>query len=289
VETPNSGMRGRVCLITGGSSGIGKATALGLANMDATVIVLGRDSGRGEAAITEIKQKSGNEAVDLMLADLSSQASIRRLAEDFKGTYGRLHVLINNAGVFLSRRTVTVDGIEATFAINYLAPFLLTNLLVDVLKASAPARIVNVTSSGERSGTINFDDLQGEKGYGGIRAYNQSKLAMVQFTYELARRLEGTGVTANCVHPGVAATNLGRGGGGFFGFLSRLTQPFLSSPEQGAETSIYLASSPEVEGVSGKYFAKKAEARSSENSYDEATARRLWQISADLTKLPFRK
>ncbi len=169
------------------------------------------------------------------------------------------------------------------------APFVLTNLLVDVLKASAPARIVNVTSSGERSGTINFDDLQGERGYDGIRAYNQSKLAMVQFTYELARRLEGTGVTANCVHPGMAATNLGRGGGGFFGFLSRVTQPFLSSPEQGAETSIYLASSPEVEGVSGKYFAKKAEARSSEKSYDEAAAHRLWQISADLTKLPFRR
>ncbi len=275
-----------MCLITGGSSGVGKATALGLANTGATVVVIGRDRSRGEAAVTEIKERSGNAAVDLMLADLSSQESIRLLARDLTDRYGRLHVLINNAGVFLSKRTLTVDGIETTFAVNHLAPFLLTNLLLDVLKASAPARIINVTSSGERSGTINFDDLQGEGRYRGFRAYNQSKLAMVLFTYELARRLEGTGVTANCVHPGVVVTNLGRGTSGSFGLLLGLMRPFFSSPEKGAETSIYLASSPEVEGVSGKYFAKKAEARSSERSYDEATARRLWQVSADLTKLP---
>jgi NAD(P)-dependent dehydrogenase (short-subunit alcohol dehydrogenase family) len=219
-----------------------------------------------------------------MLADLSSQESIRQLAQDFADRYGRLHVLINNAGVFISRRTLTVDGIETTFAVNYLAPFLLTNLVLEVLKASAPARIVNVTSSGERSGTIDFEDLQGERKYGGIRAYNQSKLAMVLFTYELAKRLEGTGVSANCVHPGVVATNLGRGNGGFFGFLTRLMRPFFSSPEKGAETPIYLASSPEVEGVSGKYFAKGAEARSSERSYVEATGRGLWQVSEELTK-----
>jgi len=186
-------MRGKVCLVTGGSSGIGKATALGLANMGATVIVVGRDRSRGEAAVTEIKQKSNNDAVDLMLADLSSQASIRRLAEeDFKDRYEQLHVLINNAGVFTSKHTVTLDGIETTFAVNHLAPFLLTNLLLDVLKASAPTRIINITSSGERSGTINFDDLQGESRYSGFRAYNQSKLAMILFTYELARKLEGT-------------------------------------------------------------------------------------------------
>jgi retinol dehydrogenase 14 len=286
VESQISGMRGKACLVTGGSSGIGKATALGLANMGATVIVVGRDRSRGEAAVTEIKQKSNNDAVDLMLADLSSQASIRRLAEDFKDRYQQLHVLINNAGVFTSKHTVTVDGIETTFAVNHLAPFLLTNLLLDVLKASAPARIINITSSGERSGTINFDDLQGEGRYSGFQAYNQSKLAMILFTYELARKLEGTGVTVNCVHPGVVVTNLGRGSSGAFGLLLRLMRPFFSSPEKGAETPIYLASSPEVEGVSGKYFAKKAEAKSSERSYDTVTARRLWQVSAELTKLP---
>ncbi len=278
-------MREKVCLITGGNSGIGKATALGLANTGATVVVVSRDRGRGEAAIAEIKQKSANGSVDLTLADLSSQGSIRHLAKDFKDKYGRLHVLISNAGVFLGKRTVTVDGIETTFAVNHLAPFLLTNLLLDVLEASAPARIVNVTSSGERSGTINFDDLQGERTYSGIRAYNQSKLAMILFTYELARRLEGTGVSANCVHPGVVVTNLGRGGDGFFGFLLKFMRPFFSSPEKGAETPIYLASSPEVEGVSGKYFAKKAEATSSAQSYNEEISRRLWQVSAELTKL----
>ena len=286
MESQISGMRGKVCLVTGGSAGIGKATALGLANMGATVIVVGRDRSRGEAGVTEIKQKSNNDAVDLMLADLSSQASIRRLAEDFKDRYQQLHVLISNAGVFISKRTVTVDGIETTFAVNHLAPFLLTNLLLDVLKASAPARIINITSSGERSGTINFDDLQGEGRYSGFRAYNQSKLAMILFTYELARKLEGTAVTVNCVHPGVVVTNLGRGSSGAFGLLLRLMRPFFSSPEKGAETPIYLASSPEVEGVSGKYFAKKAEAKSSERSYDTVTARRLWQVSAELTKLP---
>ena len=282
-------MSGRVCLITGGSSGIGKATVLGLANKGANVVMVGRERSRGEAARTEIVEKSGNELVDLMLADLSSQESIRQLAEAFTSRYWRLHVLINNAGIFTSKRTVTVDGIETTFAVNHVAPFLLTNLLLDVLEASAPARIVNVTSSGERSGTINFDDLQGEGRYSGVRAYNQSKLAMILFTYELARRLEGTGVTVNCVHPGVVVTNLGRGSSGSFGLLLRLMRPFFSSPEKGAETSIYLASSPEVEGVSGKYFAKKAEARSSEQSYDEAAGRRLWQVSAELTKLKLTK
>jgi len=273
-------------LITGATSGIGKATAMGLANMGASVVMVGRDRGRGEAAMAEIKEKSGNASVDLMLADLSSQGQIRRLANEFKEAYPRLDVLINNAGIFLSKRVVTADGIEMTFAVNHLAYFLLTNLLLDVLERSAPSRVVNVSSGAQSNGTIDFDGLQGEKGYKGTKAYSQSKLANVLFTYELARRLEGTGVTANCVHPGAVRTNFGSGSSGLFGFMVRASRPLMISPEKGAETSIYLASSPEVEGVSGKYFIKKAEARSSDESYDETVARRLWEVSAELTNLP---
>ena len=192
----------KVCLITGATSGIGKATAMGLANMGASVVMVGRDRGRGEAALTEIKEKSTNASVDLMLADLSSQQEIRRLADEFKEAYPRLDVLINNAGLFRSKRITTADGLEMTFAVNHLAYFLLTKLLLDVLKASASSRIVNVSSGDHSNGTIDFDDLQGEKGYKGPKAYSQSKLATVLFTYELARRLEGTGISANCLHPG---------------------------------------------------------------------------------------
>jgi NAD(P)-dependent dehydrogenase (short-subunit alcohol dehydrogenase family) len=279
-------MDGKVCLITGATSGIGKATAMGLADMGASVVMVGRDRDRGEAALAEIKEGSPNASVDLMLADLSSQEEIRRLADEFKETYPRLDVLINNAGVIRSKRVTTVDGIEMTFAVNHLAYFLLTNLLLDVLKASAPSRIVNVASGEQRNGTIDFDDLQGEKGYKTAKAYGQSKLATVLFTYELARRLEGTGVSANCLHPGVVGTNLGSGVSGVFGFTVRALTPLMKSPEKGAETSIYLASSPEVEGLSGRYFVKKAEARSSDASHDERLARRLWEVSAELAHLP---
>jgi retinol dehydrogenase 14 len=279
-------MAEKVCLITGATSGIGKATAVGLANMGASVVVVGRDRGRGEAAMAEIKESSPNASVDLMLADLSSQKEIRQLAEEFKDAYPRLDVLVNNAGVFLGKRITTADGIEMTFAVNHLAYFLLTNLLLDVLEASAPSRIVNVSSGAQSNGTIDFADLQGEKGYKGTKAYSQSKLANVLFTYELARRLEGTGVTANCLHPGAVRTNFGSGSSGIFGFMVRALRPLMVSPEKGAETSIYLASSPEVEGVSGRYFVKKAEARSSDESYDERIARRLWEVSAELTNLP---
>jgi retinol dehydrogenase-14 len=280
-----SSMGEKVCLITGGNSGIGKATALGLANMGATVVIVSRDRSRGEAAVTEIKERSGNESVELMLADLSSQKSIHKLAKDFASKYQYLHVLINNAGVFVSKRTVTVDGIETTLAVNHLAYFLLTNLLLEVLKASAPARIINVSSGAQSGGTINFNDLQGEREYSGTRAYSQSKLANVLFTYELARRLQGTGVTANCLHPGAVRTNFGRGSSGFFGFMVKALRPFMIGSEKGAETSIYLASSLEVEGISGKYFVKKAETESSKESYDEEIAQRLWQVSADLTNI----
>src|SRR5215204_4571419 len=277
----------KICLITGATSGIGRATAMGLANMGASVVMVGRDRGRCQAALAEIKEGSGNASVDLMLADLSSQQEIHRLAHEFKEAYPRLDVLINNAGVIRSKRITTADGIEMTFAVNHLAYFLLTNLLLDMLKASAPSRIVNVSSGDHSNATIDFDDLQGEKGYKGAKAYSQSKLANVLFTYELARRLEGTGITANCLHPGAGVrTNFGSGVSGVFGLIVRALRPFMISPEKGAETSIYLASSPEVEGLSGRYFVKKAETCSSDVSYDERLARRLWEVSADLTNLP---
>lgn len=281
-------MKDRVCMITGASSGIGKATALGLARMGATVVIVARDRDRGEAARAEVTITSGNQQVDLLLADLSSQADVRRLAEEFRSRYSHLHVLINNAGMALSKRTLTVDGIETVFAVNYLAPFLLTNLLVDLLKASAPARVVNVAGDYHRKATIRFDDLMSERDYNGARANNQAKLALILFTYELARRLDGAGVTANCLHPGAVATGaplkdpdlapFGR-------FMYRLVKPFFLSPDKGAETSIYLASSPEVEGLTAKYFIKKRAVASSPESYDEELARRLWEKSAELTGL----
>ena len=287
TEKSGSAMDDKVCLITGATSGIGKATAMGLASIGASVVMVGRDRGRGEAALAEIKEGSSNASVDLMLADLSSQEDIRRLADEFKEAYPRLDVLINNAGVFRSKRITTADGLEMTFAVNHLAYFLLTKVLLDVLKSSAPSRIVNVASGEQRNGTIDFDDLQGEKGYKTAKAYGQSKLANVLFTYELARRLEGTGVSVNCLHPGAGVrTNLGSGVSGIFGFTVRALTPLMKSPEKGAQTSIYLASSPEVEGLSGRYFVKKAEARSSDVSHDERLARRLWEASAELTNLP---
>lgn len=276
-------MNGRICLITGGNSGIGKESVVGLAKMGATVVIVCRDQSRGEAALMEIKERSGNDSVHLIIADLSSQKNIHKLVDDFKSMYKQLHVLINNAGVFLSKRTLTEDGIEATFAINHLAPFLLTNLLSDVLKASAPSRIVTVSSVAHTKAHIDFNDVQGERNYSGIRAYSQSKLANVLFTYELSRRSRGTAVTANCLHPGAVATNLVKSG--VYGLAWKMMSPFMLSSEKGAETCIYLASSPEVENVTGKYFVKKKAVKSSEESYDESIARRLWQISSDLTGL----
>jgi retinol dehydrogenase 14 len=286
-ETHGGGMGEKLCLITGATLGIGKATAMGLANMGAGVVMVGRDRGRGEAALAEIKEKSTNASVDLLLADLSSREEIRRLADEFKEAHPRLDVLINDAGLFRSERMTTAEGLETTFAVNHLAYFLLTTLLLDVLKASAPSRIVNVSAGDHNHGTIDFDDLQGEKGYKGPKAYSQSKLANVLFTYELARRLQGTGISANCLHPGAGVrTDFGSGVSGVFGIMVRALRPLMISPEKGAETSIYLASSPEVEGLSGRYFVKKAEARSSDVSYDKRLARRLWEVSAELTNLP---
>ena len=278
-------MSGRVSLITGGNSGLGKATALGLAKLGSSVVIVSRDKDRGEAALIEIRGKSGNRNVDMMVGDMSSLDSVRELAHDFKGRYRKLHVLINNAGVILPRRVVTVDGLEATFATNHLGHFLLTNLLLDVLKANAPSRIINITSSAHYGTEVNFDDLQGEKKYSMYAAYSQSKLANVLFTYELARRLEGTGVTVNCLDPGVVRTGFGKDQGGLLNIGIRIISPFMMSPDKAAKAEIYLATSSELEGVSGKYFSKGKSAKSSKESYDENAAERLWKMSAELTKL----
>ena len=281
-------MNGKICMITGANSGIGKATALGLAKLGATVIIVCRNKSRGETALAETKEKSGNENLDLMMVDLASQESVRQLVKDFEERYRHLHVLINNAGTYFTKRQVTVDGIEATFAVNYLTRFLLTNLLLRTLKNSSPARIINVAGAYHSKGAIDFDDLQKKKDYDGAGANNQSKLADILCTYELARRLKGTGVTVNCLHPGAVATNLVEKDPNYpslLKFLYKLFKPFLKSPEKGAETSIYLASSPEVEGVTGKYFVDKKESKSSKESYDESVSKRLWEVSAKLTKI----
>ncbi len=280
---PACDMSGKVCMVTGADSGIGKATALGLAGLGARVVLVCRERGPGEEARSEVARAGGDGAADLMIADLSSQASVRDLAAEFKRRDGRLHVLVNNAGVLRGKRTVTADGVETTFAVNHLARFLLTGLLLKVLEASAPARIVNVCSKIGPRTELNFDDLQSEKGYTAVRAYSRSILAGVMFTYELARRLEGTGVTANCLHPGIVATGLFRKAPALHRFLFRVLGPLLSSAGKGAGTSVYLASSPEVEGASGKYFVGKAPARSPAASYDEDAAARLWEVSAKLT------
>src|SRR3989475_289985 len=291
MPTVKSSMQGRICRVTGANSGIGKATALELAQMGATVVMVCRDRARGEEARSEITTKSKNNAVDLLLADLSSQQSIRQLVGNFQHHYTHLHVLINNAGAtFPGRRRETVDGLEMTFAVNYLAPFLLTHLLLDLLTASAPARIVNVSSDSHRSGSIQLDDLQAEKLYRPMRTYPQAKLAVVLFTYELARRLQGTGVTANCLHPGFVASNFGQNGTGPISraVVNLIFSSFGISPEEGAKTSIFLATSPEVEGVTGKYFVKSIPKRSAPITYDEALQRQLWEESARLVKLPMK-
>ena len=276
-------MSGKVCLVTGATSGIGRVTARELAQMDATVVAVGRNRQKGEETVAEIKRRSANDKVEFMQADLSSQESIRDLARTFTDKYDQLQVLVNNAGGVFSKRETTVDGLEMTFALDHLAYFLLTTLLLPVLERSAPARIINVSSGAQGTGKIDFDDLQGGKRYSGWRAYSQAKLANVLFTYELARRLQGTGVTANCLHPGFVATGFAQNNSGALQALIKAGQVFAISPEKGAETSVFLASSPLVEGVSGKYFANKKEKKSAKQSYDESAARRLWDVSAQLT------
>ncbi|WP_420642290.1 SDR family oxidoreductase [Candidatus Leptofilum sp.] len=284
MHKSDNSLTGKVCLVTGANSGLGKVTASELAKMGATVVMAARSQERGEPALADVRQSSGNSNVHLVLADLSSLTGTRQLAEQFKAEYGRLDILVNNAGAIFKDRQLSADGYEMTFALNHLSYFLLTNLLLDQLKASAPARIVNVSSGAHVGGTINFDDLMMAKKYRSFAAYSQSKLANVLFTYELVRRLEGSGVTANALHPGGVATGFGSGEG-MMGWLFKLLRPFLLTPEKGAETQIYLASSPEVEGITGKYFDKKKPVQSSKESYDTAVAQRLWQVSDQLTGL----
>jgi retinol dehydrogenase-12 len=274
-------MKGKICLVTGANSGIGFETAKALARMGARVGLVCRAPAKCEETKSAILQAVPDAELDSFAADLSSQAEIRRVAADIIRTYPKIDVLINNAGIVENTFKRSVDGIEMTFAVNHLAYFLLTNLLLEPIKAAAPSRIINVSSAAHFGARMDFDDLQGEKGYNGWRAYSQSKLANILFTYELARRLAGTGVTVNCLHPGVIGTKLFRN----LGIINTLAGIFLSSPEKGAETSVYLASSPEVEGVTGKYFDNKRAVPSSSASYNEADAKRLWQISAELTHL----
>jgi retinol dehydrogenase 14 len=279
-------MAGKSVLVTGGTGGIGKATATGLAALGARVGITGRDQARTAAAAADIRAATGNAAVDVFAADMSAQAQVRRLAAQVVDTYPRLDVLVNNVGGFWAHRHVTADGLEHTFALNHLAPFLLTNLLLDRLTASAPARIVTISSGAQASGRIDFDDLQGERDYSGQRAYSQSKLANVMFTYELARRLEGTGVTATVLHPGVVRTSFGaEDQAAHFTIMIRVARPFMKTPAQGAVTPVYLASSPQVEGITGRYFANRKPKTPSKAAYDTAAAARLWQASADLAGL----
>ena len=278
-------MAGKVVLITGGTGGIGKATAIGLAAIGARVGITGRDLARAEQAAADIRSASENPAVDAFAADMTSQAEVRRLAATVLDAYPRLHVLVNNVGGFWAHRHPTADGLERTFALNHLAPFLLTNLLLDRLKASAPARVVTVSSGAQSMGRIDFDDLQGVLNYSGQRAYNQSKLANIMFTNELARRLDGAGVTATSVHPGVVRTNFGaEDQAWFFTIISRVVRPLLKTPAQGAQTPIYLASSPDMDGISGQFFVNRKPKTANKVANDTDMTARLWRVSADLVK-----
>jgi NAD(P)-dependent dehydrogenase (short-subunit alcohol dehydrogenase family) len=282
-------MAGRTVLITGGTGGIGKATAMGLAALGADLAITGRDRGRVDTAVHEIRAVAGGGRVDGFVADLSAQDEVRRLATEALQELARIDVLINNVGGYWSNRHLTTDGLERTFAVNHVGPFLLTALLRNRLEAGGPARVVTVSSNAHRQGRIDFDDLHGERSYSGARAYNQSKLANVLFTYELARRLAarpGSAVTANVLHPGVASTGFGAEDPGT---VQRLLVPMLrrlmKSPTQGAVTSIHVASAPGLRQVTGRYFVNARPRKSSAASYDRAAASRLWQVTADLTGL----
>jgi NAD(P)-dependent dehydrogenase (short-subunit alcohol dehydrogenase family) len=272
-------LEGKTCLVTGANSGIGKETTIGLSRMGATVIMVCRNKERGEAAKSEIIRKTGNSALELMLCDLSSLAQVRKLADEVQEEHDALHILVNNAGTFSLARGTTVDGFETTLAVNYFAPFLLTNLLLGLIRASSPSRIINVSSVAHYGGKINLNQIRSGKAGALMTAYSNAKLALVMFTYELARREQGSGVTVNCLHPGAVATRIWR-------LPTFLTRAFMISAKSGAETTLDLASSPELEVSTGKYFDNKKEMRSSAESYDEEKAKLLWDTTCKLVGLP---
>ena len=274
-------MKNKIVLITGATSGIGKETAIGLAKLGATIVFTTRDNLKGKKTRNDLIAATSNENIDMLKCDLASFESIKKCCKEFTSKYDSLNVLINNAGVWDFKRRISKDGIENIFATNLLAPFLMTNILLDVLKKSSPSRIINVTS-GMHYGTINFDDIEFKQKFSGAKAYRQSKLGLILFTRLLAKKLEGTGVSVNCVHPGMNKTDLGRDAGGFSRMIFKLMG---KDPKIGAETSIYLANSPDVENITGEYFAKKSIKRSSKESYDMDLAQRLWDASEKYVKL----
>jgi retinol dehydrogenase-12 len=276
-------MDGKVCLVTGATNGIGLEASKALASLGATVVIVGRDPGRIESSLAYIRQAVPDAKVEALQADFTCLKDVRALAEAFKARHSRLDVLLNNAGLVLHERQVTKDGFEATLGINHLAPFLLTHLLLDVLKASGPARVVNVSSDAHKFASLDFSDLQAERSYRMMRVYGNSKLANILFTQALARRLQGTQVTTNCLHPGVVRTGFGHNTQGLMNFAVKTCAMFFLTAEKGARTLVYLASSPEVEGVSGQYFYKCRRRKPSRAARDEQLAERLWQVSAELT------
>ncbi|MDG6904511.1 MAG: SDR family oxidoreductase [Nitrososphaerota archaeon] len=280
----SSFVEGKTCVVTGANSGIGYVTARELARMGAKIILVCRNQSKCEVARDSIKKATGNESVESEIADLASFGSVRKLAQRLQQSYEKIHILVNNAGLIIGKRMLTEDGLETTFQVNYASHFLLTYLLLNTMKESAPSRIINVSSAAHFSGYMDFDDLQKEKSYSAMRSYCQSKLAQVLFTYELADRLNGTSVTVNCVHPGAVRTNWGDEAGAL-GIGIRIARPFMLSPEKGAQTTVYAAISPDLDEISGKYFAKRKEARTSKESYDVDERKKLWDISLKLCRL----
>lgn len=280
--TNNATMTGKTVLVTGATNGIGKEAARGLARLGARVVIVGRNAQKCAETVAELQRSTGNQAIEALTADLSAMAEVRRLADEVKARCPRLDVLINNAGAYFDKRLTSADGYEMTFALNHLSYFYLTTLLLDLIKASAPARIINVSSDAHRFARLNLVNPHKPPAYSGFRIYGETKLANVVFTYELARRLEGTGVTANAMHPGFVRTGFGKNNSGLVSKFFSLMQRFALTPEQGADTIIYLASAPEVQGVSGKYFVKRKAVPTSPVSDDQKTWTALWTLSERL-------